>query len=228
MKKQILHILIIPFTALFLFNIFDILFRASSFLFESNFKWEKFEILELFFQSVFFLWLGSQLILEIVNLFKKSYQINRILNILRYTPIVSYFLAFLFIVPSFDAMMIQYSKQQIRNYVLTESNKIEKPDLYLHNDYRGWCGNGYEPRENELYIDTAIQEFDNAEPKVRARTLLITAKISNSIFHSSEDKDFFQNMLKKACADSSEIVVKTAESFLLIEKTNCKEILSKK
>ncbi len=144
-------------------------------------------------------WLGTEVRLSLTQ---KTH--TRALTHLCYGPLAVSFL-FLTIVLSYDNLMIQHSRWKVRQYIHSGSAPTLRPELYLHNDYRGWCGNGFSQRLGELYDDIAVEEFKNPDPQVRAHALQASLAI------------FDLELLAKAHRDEDPVVRKIAADF---ETTN--------
>ena len=76
-------------------------------------------------------WLVPLILLEVVWLWRKRKPLPRFLTHLRYAPLAVLF-SFIVITLSFDAVMVQYSKYQIRSYVYGNMPPEEKFRLDLH------------------------------------------------------------------------------------------------
>jgi hypothetical protein len=181
-QKLFLRILFVPVSGLFVLQLFSLFGRALNDIFyslttDSNYRvflrYETRERIILWF-SLF--WIIALFALEIFAAFSSGFRFRRLLTNLRYAP--SMVLIFsTAIVIFFDLGMIEFSKRQIRNYVYSDSGAIEKPDFRPHVDYRGWCGNGYTARESDLYFDVAAEGISAENPKVRARSFLMTLEV---------------------------------------------------
>jgi hypothetical protein len=231
MSKLIARILFIPVNAFILYILIGQLRRDVSnltyfFFDERSGVYEKISPFFSVFTVIFFVWIISHFVLEIAAYFKKQNTISYWLKHLRYAP-TAVLIFSIFITISFDMGMIANSKRQIRNFVYDDSQPIEYPEFALHNDYRGWCGNGYISHRSYLYLDTATEGLNNENPQVRARALLMTYKVAD-LFFNGTDREQFDEVLRKSCLDSSSIVVKTAEDVLKEAESNCKNFLSSK
>lgn len=169
-------------------------------------------------------WIGSLFFLELSTAFRKNFKFRWLLTNLRYAPVVILFFSTA-VVMIFDLGMIEYSKWQIRNYLFSDSQIIEKPEISLHNNYRHWCGNGFSARENYLYFETASAGFNDENPFVRSRSLLMAARVQDWL--NGGDRRF-ANFLVKSCQDSDETVRATVERYLNAENSGCQKLLSKK
>jgi hypothetical protein len=227
MEKLIVRLLLIPLTAAFLYQALSIVERFLTNLIYfcartiEGFPFRLHPVS--FILLVFFIfWLAAQLVLEILAHFKQDINLSYWLRHLRYAPIAALILA-QFIVVFFDAGMIEFSKLRIENYVYNNSAVIAKPDFALHNDYRGWCGNGYPARKSDLYFDTAAEGLKDESPQVRARALLMTGKVAD-LFLNGTDTKRFNEKLKTSCLDADSTVRNTAQSVLHDRGTDCEQI----
>ncbi|HEX8196076.1 MAG TPA: hypothetical protein VF571_07810 [Pyrinomonadaceae bacterium] len=165
---------------------------------------------EIFWLVFLAVWLIGLAALESIWLWRKRNLFPRLLTHLRYAP----FFVFLFsilAVSAFDQGMILYSKHQIRQYVYGNLSPEEKPDFKLHNDYRGWCGNGYLAREYGLYNEVAAEGFESSDAQVRARSLQASIEVydwMNGVYDGA-----FPSLIKRAQDDADTLVRKIAEEF---------------
>jgi hypothetical protein len=166
-------------------------------------------------------WIITHIVFEICAYVSKDFRYKRILTNLRYAPIVILLFSGIVVLCQ-DAGMIALSKQQIRNYIFSDSNSIAEPDFRLHNNYSHWCGNGAIAYENYLYFDTASEGINNTNPYIRARSLLMMREVGNSL--NGGDKRF-GNFLSKSCRDSNITVQNVAESILNKSQSTCLEFL---
>jgi hypothetical protein len=157
------------------------------------------------------------LILEVIATFKQHVAGSRLLAHLRYGAL-SIFLIYLAVLLVFDFAMIEVSKYRIRSYVFESGMSISKPDVYLHNDYRGWCGNGFTDREEDLYFDTAAAGRSEGDPFVRARSLLMMAKVRDLL--NGPDPRYYE-YLKEGCADPDDVVSSTTKNILSGSRYTC-------
>ena len=116
-----------------------------------------------------FLWVLAWAALEL-SARGQTWRWRRLLKHLRYGPVAVLLLSYATMVFS-DALLIQYSRWQIVRYVHGAASPFEPPSFDLHNDYRGWCGNGHSAHEYALYGPTAAAQFEDPDPAVRARAL---------------------------------------------------------
>lgn len=227
--KLTLRILFIPVNGFFVLQLFSLFGRSLNSLVYNLTEDSKFHIFlrydtrdfVILWFSVF--WIVSLFILEICAAFLKNFKFRRLLTNLRYAPFFSLLFSTVIVI-AFDLGMIEYSKHQIRNYVFSNSDSIEKSDFKPHVDYRGWCGNGYTARESDLYFDVASEGLTAENPKVRARALLMTLEVRD--FLNGADFAKLDEVLKKICQDSDFEVRNLAEKYL--EKSGCEKYLSSK
>lgn len=166
------------------------------------------------------LWIPVLIGLEIGAHFRKSLRRSRVLIHFRYAPIcVSIFSIAVILIA--DAGLIEYSKLQLRAYVFDRNAEVTAPDIKLHSDYRGWCGNGYSPNISYHYLQTAEEGLDDNRPEVRARSLLVTYEAAD-LFNGT-DREHFDGILSKACQDQSSIVRAAANEILVRNESDCTE-----
>lgn len=166
-------------------------------------------------------WIASYAALEVTAHFSAQFKYKRLLTNFRYAP-VAILLISGFVTIIYDAGMISYSKGQIRNYVFSGSQSIAEPDFLLYNNYRGWCGNGFSAWENYLYFDTASEGLKDADPYVRARSLLMAREVQDWLNGGDER---FDNFLANACSDSDNVVKDAAENLLNKSQSSCRKYL---
>lgn len=228
MKKLFARLLFIPLTVIFLNHTLWIIERfltANIYFCAQTLQSLPFEShpASLILFAFFVFWIAALLVLEILAHFKKDFNLSYWLKHLRYAPIATLFFAN-FIVIFFDAGMIEFSKWRIRNYVYGNSDFVHKPELDLHNDYRGWCGNGYFWRRSNLYFDVASEGLTDENPHVRARALLITREVADTLVNGT-DGSRFNEVLRKGCLDSDSIVRQAAQMALYTGETDCERFL---
>lgn len=225
--KLSLRILFIPVTGLFVLQIFSLFGRSLNNLVYNLTEDSKFHIFLRYDTRDFVIlwfcvfWIVSLFILEFCAAFLKNFKFRRLLTNLRFAPIFILIFSTLIVI-AFDLGMIEYSKHQIRNYVYSESDLIEKPDFRPHVDYRGWCGNGYSARESDLYFDVASEGLTAENPKIKARAFLMTLEVRD--FFNGGDFAKLDEVLRKTCNDTDFEVRNLAEIYL--EKSGCEKYLS--
>lgn len=141
----------------------------------------------------FLLWLVAWGIAETIA-HRRGYA-SRVLRHLRYAPL-AILACFIVAAFSYDQAMIQYSRWEIRRYIHGDLPPEIPPDFDLHNDYRGWCGNGYSAHMYALYGDVAVSEYDAADPLVRARALQASVAVYDWLNGSTEGA--FYELLSRA------------------------------
>lgn len=135
----------------------------------------------------------------------------RLLTHLRYAPLAVLVVALGAIV-TYDQGMILRSRFAIRGYVYgAHSPALPMPALNLHNDHRGWCGNGYSAELYALYGDTAAEAFDDADPAVRARSLRASIEVYDWL-NGAED-GAFPPLLERAASDPDPLVRRLAAEY---------------
>lgn len=168
----------------------------------------------------FIIWLLTYVLLEFLACRHADFRFSRVLTNFRYAPIAILIFSAL-IVTVFDFAMIEHSKYQIRTYVFSDSEKVVRPDFLLFNNDRGWCGNGVAAHENYLYFDTAAEGINRENPYVRARSLLIAAKVRNWINGGDRRFDAF---LEESLNDPNPVIRRTAECISNLDNRQCSEI----
>ena len=163
------------------------------------------------------------LVAEIVHIFGNSQRLSRLLLHLRFGPVVVIFLSSL-ITFACDAVMIEVSKFQIRQYIFHSGESIDPPDIKLFNNYRHWCGNGFSAWENYHYFDTASSGIEHEDPYVRARSLLMAARVRD--FWNGGDPRF-REYLRSACDDNDRVVYEVADGHLRQSKSSCSQLASR-
>ena len=169
-------------------------------------------------------WVAALAHLETANRLNENFKYRRLLTSFRYAPVAVLFLSGLITI-FFDLGMIEYSKLKIRNYVYAGSGSLEEPDFPLHNNYRHWCGNGAIAQENYLYFETAAEGVGDRNPHVRARSLMMTDKVSNWLNGGDHRFDRF---LTDACRDEAPTVREVADSVMRKRGADCLSYLSTK
>lgn len=142
------------------------------------------------------LWMASWAFLEIRYRRRLTKPIPKLLTHLHYGPIAILIFSIATILAS-DALLIQYSRWQIVRYIHSDAPVTEPPALKLHNNYRGWCGNGYVANIYYLYSGTSAAYLSDQDPAIRARALQANVYVSSG---------FDDSALKKAETDSDPMV----------------------
>lgn len=165
---------------------------------------------EIFWLVFLAIWLAALIALESIWLWRKRNLFPRLLTHLRYAPFFILLFSILATI-AFDQAMILYSKHQLHQYVYGTSSPEEKPDFKLHNDYRGWCGNGYPAREYWLYNEVAAGGFESSDAAVRARSLRASIEIYDWL--NGVQDGAFPSVIKRAQNDKDPLVRKIAFEF---------------
>jgi hypothetical protein len=225
--KLIFRLFWIPFAAAFLFLLLSTISRSLNnilaYLTEDSYElYLKFETREWLILFLLALAVLIHLVLELFAHFSEKVARSRILTHLRYGPAAVTFLWIGF-VPLFDAAMIEFSRQKIRNYVYNGSRSAGEPDLMLlHNNDRGWCGNGASATYEHLYYPTASAGLQDPDPAVRALSFLASAEVRDFLNGSRG----FRSDTAAACRDESAFVRNTVDQYLAGSNSSCGKVLS--
>jgi hypothetical protein len=149
------------------------------------------------------IWMAVWAFLEIRTDRRSGLPVPRLLTHLRYGPVAIMALSIAMIL-AFDSMLIQYSRWQIVRYVHSDAPVSEWPTLRLHNNDRGFCGNGMAANEYALYGDTAAASFDDPNPATRARALQASMYVYDWINHPNDGPAIV--VLNKAVSDPDPMV----------------------
>lgn len=223
--KLILRILFIPVTALFLAQVLCLFFRGFYKAVELYFDLNDYLFLDFIrtlFLTIFVFWIIAQFLFEVIAFFRKDLAASRWLKHLRYAPVAALVISCL-VVAVFDFGMIEYTKWRINGYIYSNSISIEKPEFDLYVDSRGWCGNGNWSRRSDLYFDTASAGISSKDERVRARSLLMTIAVRDSM--NETRRKIFDAVLKNSCADQNVKIVNIADEFLSDKNSSCSRIL---
>lgn len=164
-------------------------------------------IRDAFLLSILSGWLGAWTIAEGLSLLCKRHSHWRLLTHLRHGPI-ALLLCFFATVLAYDQAMILYSKWEIRQYVYGNESPKLTPRLTLHNNYRGWCGNGYSAVKYALYAETAAEGFESTDPAVRARSLLASIAVYDWLNGGNDGP--FPDLIDRASSDPDPVVRRIA------------------
>jgi len=156
------------------------------------------------------LWMLTWALLELRNTTRAGRPTPKLLTHLRYGPIAILIFSVATILAS-DFLLIQYSRWQIVRWIHSDAPVTEKLSLKLHNDYRGWCGNGFSANEYDLYGDTAAAYIDDADPAIRARALQASMYVYDWLNHPNDGPSI--DALKKATSDPDPMVREIAAEF---------------
>ncbi len=160
-------------------------------------------------------WVIALVALETIWLWRKSKPFPRALTHLRYAPLATAIFV-LIIILALDAVMVQYSKHQIRAYVYGNTPPTEEVSLDLHNTDRGFCANGRVANQYWLYGDAAAEGFSSSDPAVRARSLRVSLQVSypNGVYEGP-----FPQLIRRAAQDEDPLVRELAAKFLQAGRT---------
>lgn len=156
------------------------------------------------------LWMALWAFLEIRSFRRIGLPIPKLLTHLRYGPIAILVFSIATILAS-DVLLIQYSRWQIVRYIHSDAPVTERPSLKLHNNYRGWCGNGMPANEYDLYGDTPAAYIDDPDPATRARALQASMDVYDWLNQPNDGPSI--DVLKKAAADPDPMVRDIAAKF---------------
>ena len=190
-----------------LFRIIAGFFSAYAFvLLNSIFWWLR------IFEIALIGWLISWIVLELITVWRKKNPYPRLLTHLRYGPVII-FIFFVVTVISYDQVKILHSKWMIRQYVYGSASPEVSPSLELHNNHRGWCGNGYPAAIYALYADVAAEGFESSDPAVRARSLRASIEVYDWL--NGVDDGPFPHLTERARNDPDQLVRSIATDFLV-------------
>lgn len=156
------------------------------------------------------LWITTWALLELRNARRLGGLTPKLLTHLRYGPIAIFIFSIATIVAS-DLLLIQYSRWQLVSWIHSDAPVTESPSLKLHNNYRGWCGNGMSANEYDLYGDTAAAYIDDPDPATRARALRASMYVYDWINQPNDGPSIAA--LKKATNDPDPMVRDIAAKF---------------
>lgn len=193
----------LPFPAFLVFRLSQILGMT----YEED--WYSYYVLKLKF-SVAALWMATWALLELRNLTRAGWPTPKLLTHLRYGPIAIFVFSVATILAS-DFLLIQYSRWQIVRWIHRDAPVTERPALKLHNNDRGWCGNGRSATEYDLYGDTAAAYIDDPDPATRARALQASMYVYDWLNNPNDGPSIAA--LKKATSDPDPMVRNIAAEF---------------
>ena len=156
------------------------------------------------------LWIATWALLELRNVTRAGRPTPKLLTHLRYGPIAILVFSVATILAS-DFLLIQYSRWQLVRWIHSDAPVTEKFSLKLHNNYRGWCGNGFSANEYGLYGDTAAAYIDDADPAIRARALHASMYVYDWLNKPNDGPSIVA--LKKATSDPDPIVRDIAAQY---------------
>jgi hypothetical protein len=152
-------------------------------------------------------WFAAWVLLELLCVWRKRNLCPRLLTHLRFAPIATC-LFFLITLIAYDQAMILHSKWKIRQYVYGSASPATRLSLELHNDYRGFCGNGASVHFYALYGETAAEGFESEDPAVRARSLRVSIRVFDN-----QTEGPFPGLLERASQDSDPQVRQVVADF---------------
>ena len=156
------------------------------------------------------LWICAWILLEIRTRKDSIGQRSSLLTHLRYGPIAVMLLSIAAIIFS-DQLLIQFSRWQIVRYIYSNASPFEKPSFKLHNNDRGFCGNGVAAHEYYLYGQTPESSFSDPDPAVRARALRASIDVYDWINQPGDGPTI--NVLRKALEDQDPMVRRIAAEY---------------
>jgi len=149
------------------------------------------------------LWIALWAFVEIRSFRRFSRPTPNLLTHLRYGPIAVLGLSIATVLAT-DHLLIQYSRWQIVRYIHSDAPVTERPSLKLHNNDRGWCGNGMAATKYYLYRDTPAAYIDDLDPATRARALQASMYVYDWLNQPNDGPSIAA--LKKASADPDPMV----------------------
>jgi hypothetical protein len=189
-----------------------LLFRVSRFLgasYEEDW-YSYYDLVSKLRLSIAALWMATWALLELRNIMRAGRPTPKLLTHLRYGPIAILIFSVATTVAS-DFFLIQYSRWQMVRWIHSDAPVTEKFSLRLHNNYRGWCGNGFSANEYYLYGDTAAAYIDDANPAIRARALQASMYVYDWLNKPNDGPSIAA--LKKATSDPDSKVRDIAAEF---------------
>jgi len=149
------------------------------------------------------LWILTWALLELRGFRRVGQPTPKLLTHLRYGPIAVMILSIVTIVAT-DLFLIQYSRWQLVSWIYSDAPVTEGPSFELHNNDRGWCGNGRSATRYYLYADTPAAYIDDPDPAVRARALQASIFVYDWVNQPGDGPSI--TALKKATTDSDPAV----------------------
>ena len=156
------------------------------------------------------LWMALWAFLEFRIFGRSSQPVPKLLTHVRYGPIAILVFSIATIAVN-DVLLTQYSRWEIVRYIHSDARAIERPSLKLHNNYRGWCGNGMAANKYDLYGDTPAAYINAPDPATRARALQASMYVYDWVNHPNDGPSI--EVLKKAAADPDPLVREIAAGF---------------
>ncbi len=157
------------------------------------------------------LWMMLWALLEMRNHRRFPQRTPRILTHLRYGPVAVLVLS-LAAIFGYDTLMIEYSRGQLVRYIHSDAEVTETPSFNLHNNDRGFCGNGMAATEYALYGSTPAAYIDDPDPATRARALQASMYVYDWLNHPKDGPSI--DALKKAAADPDPMVRSIAAKYI--------------
>ena len=148
-------------------------------------------------------WIATCVFLELRSLRRVGLPTPKLLTHLRYGPIAVLVFSIAMILAT-DQFLIQYSRWQIVRWIHSDAAVTELQSLKLHNNDRGWCGNGRSSTEYYLYGDTAAAYIDDPDPAIRARALQASMYVYDWMNRPNDGPSMVA--LQKAAADPDQRV----------------------
>lgn len=159
---------------------------------------------------VLLLWIATCTFLELRHLRRVGQPTPKLLTHLRYGPIAILVFSVAIMIAT-DLFLIQYSRWQLVSWIHSDAPVTEGPRFRLHNNDRGWCGNGRSANEYYLYGDTAGAYIDDSDPAVRARALQASMYVYDWLNQPGDGPSI--TALRKAATDSDPTVRSIAAKF---------------
>ena len=156
------------------------------------------------------LWLALWQVLEIRNSRRTAQPTPKLLTHLRYGPIAVLVIA-ISAALTYDNVMIEYSRWQLVRWIQSDAPVTESPSISLHNNDRGWCGNGIAATRYALYGATPVAYIGDPDPATRARALQASMYVYDWINFPDDGPSI--EALKKAAVDPDPMVRQVAAQY---------------
>jgi len=156
------------------------------------------------------LWMATWALLELRSFRRMGQPTAKLLTHLRYGPIAILMFSVATIVAS-DFLLIQYSRWQLVRWIHSDAAVTEQPQFRLHNNDRGWCGNGMSAHRYDLYGDIPAAYIDDPDPAIRARALEASMYVYDWLNQPNDGPSIAA--LKKAASDPDPMVREIAAKF---------------
>ncbi len=177
---------------------------------DSEYEWYA-RLAAVFRVVVGILWVAAWVCLETRAKLDSPRQRPRMLSHLRYGPAAVLLLSIAAVFAT-DQALIEYSRFQIVRYIHSDAPPREGPSFSLHNDDRGFCGNGRAARRYELYGSTPAAYYDDPDPAVRARAVQAGAYVYDWINSPGDGPAW--DVLVKAHNDPAPLVREVAAAHM--------------